>query len=149
MSKLTSSILSFTTTYFASIDDILLNQRLPQAFAQIGFISILLGLVGAWMSIRKQHEHLIWLIVTLLFFWLSLGSIIIFDKIVLDGFPNLYPILLNNPVFCSLTRTLSLSDYHDFWLVDLVVAGCVWSISAISQTDCLYDLFAYRSLDVV
>ena len=92
----------FYNNFFASADNIILTQRLPQAFAQIGFISMGLSLIGAVAMIRKRREHLIWLVITLLFFWLSLGSTIAFDKVILEGFPNLYPVLLDNPIFVAL-----------------------------------------------
>ena len=92
----------FYNNLFASIDEIVLNQRLPQAFSQIGFMSIILGIIGAGIAIRKQREHLIWLVMTLLFFWLSLGATVTIGNTSVDWFPNLYPLLLNNPIFVAL-----------------------------------------------
>ncbi len=92
----------FYNNLFAAADGIVLNQRLPLAFAQIGFTSIILGCIGSVIVIGKRRTHLIWFIVTLLFFWLSLGSTIYFGGTILEGYPNLYPILVNNPIFVAL-----------------------------------------------
>jgi len=123
----------FYNNLSAAADGIVLNQRLPMAFAQIGFTSIILGCIGAGIAIRKQRNHLIWFIVTLLFFWLSLGSVIVFDKTAVDWMPTLYPILANNPIFVALREPFRFQIIMIFGLSILLSLAIHWIFQRFSK----------------
>lgn len=123
----------FYNNLSAAADGIVLNQRLPMAFAQIGFTSIILGCIGAGIAIRKQRNHLIWFIVTLLFFWLSLGSVIVFDKTAVDWMPTLYPILANNPIFVALREPFRFQIIMIFGLSILLSLAIQWIFQRFSK----------------
>jgi len=123
----------FYNNLLASADGIVLTQRLPMAFSQIGFMSIGLGLIGAGIAIRKRRDHLVWLMITVLFFWLSLGSRIFINNTTLDWFPNLYPILLNNPIFVALREPFRFQIIMIFGLAFLLSLGIYGVSQRLSQ----------------
>jgi hypothetical protein len=123
----------FYNNIFAFADGIVLNQLVYVAFAQIGFTGVVLGIIGAGIAILKQREHLIWLVITLLFFWLSLGATIIIGNTKLDGFPTLYPLLLNNPIFVALRQPFRFQIIMIFGLSILLSLAISWLFQRFSK----------------
>ncbi|GEM_PF-799735 len=90
--------------FFASLDGNDLSQKLPWAFAQIGFISIALTLIGVGIVIRKYPRQRLWIIVLFLGFWLSLGTVLRINGQQYDDIPMLMSALQYNPLFRALRQ---------------------------------------------
>ena len=116
----------FYNQLMASRDDVLLNQVVPAAFAQIGFASIFLMLCGTQFIIRKHRKQLIWFIMVVIFFWLSLGVPIYFNHQPIEWFPTLYPLLLNNPIILALREPFRFQIIMLFALSILIAFGLQW-----------------------
>lgn len=119
----------FYNQLIASLDDVTLDQTVINAFAQTGFVSLLLGVIATIYIMRHRRDQMLWVIIVLFFFWLSLGSEIRFDGHTIDWLPTLYPLLSDNPLIASLREPFRFQIIMFFGLAILIAIAIHWMLA--------------------
>jgi hypothetical protein len=112
----------------ASHDNVILTQRLPQAFSQIGFVSIIISFIGIVTVARKYPRERLWIVILFLSFWLSLGVTLQIDRVQYEQVPMLMSALQYSPLFQVLREPFRFQLLMNFALA-LFLARGIYSIT--------------------
>ena len=96
----------FHNQVIASFQEQTVAQGRQRGLGQVGFISLALALTGAVYVVRKHREQLIWIVLWIIFFLLSLGTTFMINRIVYPEVWLPYQLLTENALFVALRSPL-------------------------------------------
>lgn len=116
----------FVNPFIAQFTDIELNQYHETSLSNIGFLNVLLMLIGTAYLIRYRRRELLWLVMALWFWGLSIGVEPTLNLEPIDWYWTPYRLVEHNPLFVVLRNPYRFSMLMWFPMAVVVAYAVRW-----------------------